>query len=165
MINKKWLFVARHAKAEQGRESVDDFHRKLLPEGIQRTEKVAKVLLTHKLVPEYIVCSPAVRTLETAKIFASFFRVPQEKIVAIDNLYRGSTNDYFDAIYSLPNEFQSVMMVGHNPYVSELVNFFNKNIEPLATSTVVILESQTSTWNEFVLKYIKVREIFIPKKL
>ncbi|MCX7696652.1 MAG: histidine phosphatase family protein [Bacteroidales bacterium] len=165
MNKEKILFIARHAKAEQAHDGINDFDRKLLPEGIQRTEKIAHKLLSLNMRPDLIVSSPSVRTLETAKIFAKFFALSENEIVTHQTLYDGTTNDYFDAIYALPDNFSKVMIVGHNPMVSELASFFNKKIEPLPTSGVVVLESQSSFWFEFVIKFVRVRKVLFPKKL
>lgn len=165
MKKDKILFIARHAKAEPAIDGVSDFERKLVPEGIKRSEKIALKLLHLDIKPELIVSSPSIRTLETARIYARFFDLPEEKIITQQILYDGTTNDYFDTIYALPDNFSRVMIVGHNPMVSELAAFFNKKIEGLPTSAVVVLESQTSFWFEFVIKFFRVTKILIPKEL
>jgi phosphohistidine phosphatase len=58
----------RHGPAEDDAPSGRDFDRRLTSRGRERTERVARALARRAEAPSRIVCSPLVRTVETAEV-------------------------------------------------------------------------------------------------
>lgn len=117
----KALTLARHAQAEWQGAAPSDFERALTPRGFSEATSMARRLIGREaLHPQRILVSPAVRALHTAQIFARELELPGSALVRIDALYLATPEVILAAIAGVPKEIERVMVVGHNPGVSEL---------------------------------------------
>lgn len=156
----------RHGKASQEVAGTDDFDRQLVEIGKMRTQRVARELLTQNVIPQLIISSPALRAIDTSLCMAEVLGISPEKVITDKQLYFRSVNDYFAALYSAPDEVDTLLITGHNPLVTEFANFFlRKKIDGLPTSGLVALQSKTDSWPEFVIAYKKALFYLVPKKL
>ncbi len=68
--------------------------------------------------------------------------------------------------YDLPDRFDSVMIVGHNPSLTDFVNLFLKSpIENLPTSGVVSFTFDTDKWEKLADAGRKTNFVLFPKEL
>ena len=111
----KTLIIVRHSEASWDNPDLSDHERPLINEGINNAKNVAAYLCEKKISVDKIISSSAVRTKETAKIFAAVFDFPQEKIELKRELYLADVNGIFDVLFSLDDKLGSVMIFGHNP--------------------------------------------------
>ena len=148
----KTLYIVRHAKSSWEYPELMDIERPLLEKGIKKTSRVADFLQTKKVSTDVILCSPAVRAYETAKLFAPAFSYDPEKIIIDDRIYEHSTDNLLDVLFELENNISSAMLVGHNPTFTDFANHFLDNkIDWLPTSGVVCVNFQTNNWKEISL--------------
>jgi len=112
------LFLIRHAKAEQsvGR---NDYERALTGRGRDDARRVADALATRDMLPDILVHSGALRTKQTAEIFASEWprRVELREAPA---LYDATQDALFDYACALSDSCANFGLVGHNPGIGEL---------------------------------------------
>ncbi|MBA4321990.1 MAG: histidine phosphatase [Odoribacter sp.] len=146
-IMTKTLILVRHSKAESRDNSVNDFERSLTMEGKADSKKMATFLLVAGIKPDFIVTSSAVRALETATIFAEILTTPAEKLIPTRKLYYCSAKTILDQIYRLPETLDCILVVAHNPGISDLTRglssgrgFFMDNTQ------VTILEYNMEHW-------------------
>jgi phosphohistidine phosphatase len=99
-----------------------DFERPLSDRGRNETPMMAREIARRAIRPELIISSPAVRALSTARLVAEAMAVPHHAVRVEPSLYEASIDHYLDVIKTLPDEVQSVLLVGHNPTLTELVN-------------------------------------------
>ena len=60
-----------------------------------------------------------------------------------------SSDKIYNSIIELKNEFKKVMIVGHNPGLTNTINLLsNISLDNLPTSGIVIIEFDISNWNE-----------------
>ena len=147
----KTLYIARHAKSSWDDMQVSDHDRKLLPVGKNRTKKIARWLKEHKVFPDKIISSTAVRAYKTACLLAQGMGFPEEKTEKKTTLYNADTEDIMEIIYALPDTVEKVMVVGHNPAFTVLVNLFldwEHQIDNLPTSGVAAILFDTNKWEE-----------------
>ena len=64
----KTLLLMRHAKSSWKDDTLSDHERPLKKRGRKDTKRIAKVIKENNLIPNVIISSPAVRTLETVNI-------------------------------------------------------------------------------------------------
>ena len=118
------LYILRHAIAEE-RDSVkypDDSRRPLTPKGIKRMQRVAEGMLSLGLSFDVIYTSPFARAKKTAQIVADAFGV-HNKLRETETLATdGDPKELIKLINSGKDEFESVLIVGHEPYLSELIS-------------------------------------------
>ena len=136
---KKILFV-RHARAVKD-ESIPDKDRPLLPKGIQSARDIVKDLTAEGLSFDLIATSPALRALETARVFARAEAKGPDRIVVLPEWYESMTMKRFTAwIKDIPDYNSTVVIVGHNPDLSLLISQFDSSFHdhiPPAGAVVV----------------------------
>lgn len=160
------LLILRHGKSAWDQPIQDDFDRPLITKGVERTHLIAETLLQKGIVPGLIVCSPAARTMQTARIVAETLHYPVEQILSDRNLYFESTDEYFSTVFSAPDSIQTLMIVGHNPMSTAFANYFlTDKIDNLPTSGLVAIESAAKSWTDFVNDEWKQLFMLFPKKL
>ena len=161
----KELFVLRHAKSSWKIDMPDE-KRPLMEKGKKRTKKVIDYLLEKHIKVDYIITSHAVRAHETAKILAHALKYPLENIKVDPQIYHAGGDSILDQFYDLPDRYDSVMIVGHNPSLTDLVNFFlTPAIDNLPTSGVVSITFDTDHWEKVPASARKTNFILFPKEL
>jgi phosphohistidine phosphatase len=79
-----------------------------------------KVLARHvresRIRPAQILCSPARRTRETLEGVA-----PGGEALIESELYSANASDLIERLHNVPEEVESVMVIGHNPAMQTLV--------------------------------------------
>ncbi len=152
----KKLYIMRHGKAEDGLNKAD-YKRKLSSKGIKRNKKTGTQLKERKIQFDTILCSNAHRTLETAQIIADCLDFPQKNIQEAKELYLATVRTLLDQLYVLDNQLDSVLMVGHNPGVSELIGSLSgKLIDWLPTSALIALEIDTDLWENIGNAHVRI---------
>jgi len=136
------LFLIRHAKAVDISLSARDFDRDLQQKGIQRAEKIASDLKKTLTIDQntLFISSPANRAIQTAKIFASILGYPAENIRDSKELYDAHFIEILKVINTVEDHFNKVLVFGHNPGLSNLVNYLSHAEIALATSNVANLQ-------------------------
>ena len=111
----KRLFLLRHAKSSWEDEDLPDHDRPLAPRGRKAAKRMAKHLRDEGIAPSLVLCSSARRTRETLE------RVEPRGDVRVEReLYGASASQLLERLRRVPDETQSVMLIGHNPAVQEL---------------------------------------------
>ena len=129
------LILARHAEASGGRPDID---RPLTPRGLDDASLMAMRLTTEVTAPQLLLASPAARAWATAQIYGKAFDLtphPESRI------YEASLTTLLYRIDEAFESHHSVMIVGHNPALSEAVAYFDVTFrETLPPAGVAILE-------------------------
>lgn len=162
----KTIYIVRHAKSSWNQVDLPDEKRPLLEKGKKRTKKVIDYFQKHEIKVDYIISSHAARALETAKILAHGLKYPQDQIKIDSQIYFADGDGIFNQFYDLPDRFDSVMIIGHNPALTDFVNHFLKEpIENLPTSGVVCFSFETSQWDKIPLAKRKTNFMLFPKEI
>lgn len=117
------LYLLRHGDAgEAGDPKVKDSERPLTPKGIQRTKQLAEALEQMEVSFDVILSSPLVRARETAEIVARGLKFGG-KVELTDSLTPfGSMENIVHQLTTLRPVPQSVLLVGHEPYLSGFIS-------------------------------------------
>jgi len=149
MMTGKTVHIVRHGKALQDYRYISDYDRPLIEKGIMNNEEAAQRLYANYPTPDLIISSHAARALHTAHIFARVMAYPHNRVQVNENLYMGGENEAHNILKNLPDDIESVMIVGHNPDVTCLAyKYAKKNIGPVPTSGVVTIRFETDKWKE-----------------
>jgi phosphohistidine phosphatase len=144
----KILTIVRHAKSSWKDTSLSDRKRPLNKRGKRDAPVMGKRLQEHGIRPSQIVTSPATRAWTTAKIIARELNYPKEFLQREEHLYLASLDRILDVIVSQDNGFNSLMVVGHNPGFTDLVNFLQPGLTiNLPTAGVVSVQIDQDDWN------------------
>lgn len=160
----KTLYIMRHGKAEEAYDKAD-YKRKLVSKGIKRSQKTAQRLLKNNEIPQLILCSNACRALDTAKVVAEELSIAQEHIQAAKELYLAPVSVLMDSFYAMDNILEHVLVVGHNPGLSELVTHLSGElIDWMPTSSLFALSFDTDKWEEINTAKSTIAFSVFPKK-
>jgi phosphohistidine phosphatase len=116
MPGSKQLFVLRHAKSSWDDPTLADHDRPLAPRGHRAVEALAQHLRANDIRPALVLCSTARRARETL----DGINVGGEHVLE-PGLYSADCEQLLDRLRRVPEEIDSVMLVGHNPALQTLV--------------------------------------------
>lgn len=140
------LVVLRHAKSGYP-QGVDDVDRPLADRGRRDAPAAGRWLRVNAPAIDLAVCSPATRTRQTWQLVAAelagapAFRVD-------DRIYTASVDDLLDVVHDLPADAGVVLLIGHDPGVSDLVHALTGDTFAFKTSSVAVLSGPAS-WPAF----------------
>jgi len=147
------LILMRHAKSDWP-EGVADFNRPLKKRGRKAAQAMGEWLLANKLLPDWIVASPAQRARETAeKLCKGLGLKKREAIHYDDRIYEASISVLKTVLTDCPTFSMRVLLVGHNPGLDELLLNLVKDVTPaedgkiFATATIARL-SLPDDWHQ-----------------
>jgi phosphohistidine phosphatase len=147
----KRLLLLRHAKAVPAEQPLADIARPLAERGERDAQLIGKRLQRHESPPGRMLASPAARTLQTAQLVAAAFHQPPEAVVIDARLYLAELATLRTVITAQDSAIESLLVVGHNPGLSELVHELLPpfDVDDLPTGAVVVLEYPAATsWSE-----------------
>jgi phosphohistidine phosphatase len=116
----KRLFVLRHAKSDWGQPGLADHDRPLAARGKRATVLLAEHLRRVRIEPAVVLCSTATRARQTFEAVRA--ALPESTPVWFERrLYGAGSDELVDRINEVPDPDGSVMLVGHNPGLQDLV--------------------------------------------
>jgi len=122
----------RHGKSDWNTGAPSDFERPLAKRGKKATDRVGNWLVRQKLIPDYIVSSPAYRAKQTATGICQAMKIAESTISWEPSIYGAGMDTLLDVLACCPPEKQSVMLIGHNPGLEMLVRYLaGKTFETL----------------------------------
>jgi phosphohistidine phosphatase len=115
------LYIMRHGIAvDRGSAGYsDDSKRPLTPEGKKKMESLARGLMRLGFDVDWIVSSPLVRALETAKLVAGEL-ASNAPLDVSDELRPGGSAEALIAFLAKHSNRKRVLVVGHEPDLSEM---------------------------------------------
>tara|TARA_B100000886_G_C20270346_1_gene426803 strand:- start:179 stop:667 length:489 start_codon:yes stop_codon:yes gene_type:complete len=142
----KELIILRHAKSNN-EYLVNDIDRPLSTVGIERIVKISKKMRIFFKNTDIIISSPANRALHTAQLMMRELNYNYDKLIVDRKLYTFYANDLIKYVYGLDNQWSKVILVGHNPAFTELVNHFSiKKIMHLRTAGFAKITFESNDW-------------------
>ena len=146
----KELVILRHAKSNS-EYLVDDIDRPLSIAGIDRIVKISKKRRTFFKNTDIVLSSPANRALHTAQLMMRELDYDYNKLIVDRKLYTFFTDDLIDYVHGLNNTWNKVILVGHNPAFTELVNHFSKKkIIHLRTAGLAKITFESNDWESLL---------------
>jgi phosphohistidine phosphatase len=144
------LTLVRHAKTEPGRHGQEDWDRALESRGQRDAPEMARRLKQYSPKPERILSSPAVRAITTATIMARELGVSAQKVQQDERLYLASPKDMLAVIRELGERARHLMVVGHNPGITEFADRISseRSVDNLPTCAVYSLQFEVAAWSE-----------------
>lgn len=143
----KTLYIVRHAKSSWGNLNQDDFDRTLNERGKRDLPFMAEKLKDLGVIPQMIISSPAKRALMTSKGLAEGIGYDPDKIEWHENIYESSAEEMLKSIETVDDEVDELMIVGHNPSVTFLVQkLCGEYLMKYSTCGVFAIEFDSSSW-------------------
>jgi phosphohistidine phosphatase len=109
------LYLLRHAKSSWDDPSLDDHDRPLAPRGRTAANRINAHLRSRHIDVSLVLCSSALRAQSTLELVA-----PGGDVQIESELYGASAAELLERLRRVPDEVDSVMLIGHNPAMEDL---------------------------------------------
>lgn len=143
----KRLYIIRHAQAEDPFLNQGDFERNLTNKGIKQAQQAALQLAelrnTQSLTNSLLISSTANRALQTASLFCSTLGWDKNNILYNKNIYEAHYLELLKIINDIPEKYDELILFGHNPGLSELINYLTDDFVNLSTAGIAFLQLDT----------------------
>lgn len=141
------LLLLRHAKSDWSHPGLSDRERPLNKRGLHDAPRMGRLLVEQNLVPHVILSSDAVRARQTceALVSSSGFR---GELRYSGRLYLAEPETYLDALSEVAKCVPCVLLVGHNPGISNLVALLTGNTCEMPTAALCQLRLAVDAFEE-----------------
>lgn len=169
----KVLGLFRHAKSDWGDAWARDFDRPLNERGLKGAAVMGRHIMGTGRQFDRILASPAVRVADTienaSKACKRNFAVEWDR-----RIYLASSATLMDLLRELEGDPQSVLMVGHNPGLEDLIfDLVPEDGNPLRaiveekfpTATYAVLQLAIDTWDQIDDRCAALIELVRPRDL
>jgi phosphohistidine phosphatase len=145
----KLLYLVRHAKSSWSDSSLSDRDRPLNKRGRRSAPDMGRRLAAQDHLPELIISSPAKRAFSTARKIANELGYERSEIMTDESLYFSGTGGMLEFLENLDDGYQKVMIVGHNPAMTTLLNILSdSSIDNMPTCAVAVIDYPMASWSE-----------------
>ncbi|HVY66672.1 MAG TPA: histidine phosphatase family protein [Gammaproteobacteria bacterium] len=146
----KRLILVRHAKSSWSNDALADFERPLSARGERDAPRMGARLRNRGLRPDLILASPATRAQRTAQLVAHALECPADAIRLEPALYLATPAEILTVIGTQAAAVDQLLVVGHNPGMTELVNLLlpTLGLANLPTAGVVVIDCATPRWSD-----------------
>lgn len=143
----KTLILMRHAKSSWKHPEIKDHERGLNKRGKKDAPRMGKLLVDNELVPQRILSSTAARSRMTAEavIEATHF---SGEVSYLDSLYMAEPDIYLELLSLMPDDFERILVIGHNPGLEGLLQILSGRVESLSTAAIAYLSMPIHSWKE-----------------
>jgi len=170
----KTLALFRHAKSDWSDARARDFDRPLNARGQRGAQAMGAYIKNTGRTFDRMIASPAVRAAETveeaSKAWKCTFKVEWDR-----RIYLASSATLIDLLRELSSDTASVLMVGHNPGLEDLIFDLvpDDGTSPLRavvedkfpTATFAVLELDVDSWSDVTEGCARLVEIKRPRDL
>lgn len=113
------LLLLRHGNARKG--DGDDLLRELKDKGKRGAQRIGVWLAGEGLIPDWVVSSPAVRALETARKTCKAMGLTAADVRQDERIYQAKLKQLLQVLADCPTDARRVLLVGHNPGLERLL--------------------------------------------
>ena len=144
----KILLLLRHAKSSWKDESLSDFDRPLNERGRKAAHAIARYIRKQKMMPDLVLSSPAVRARETTGLITTTAKLTAE-IRYDQRIYEADAPRLVHIISQIEDNFGSVLLVGHNPGIEDLLGLLTGSSQHMPTAALAKIRLEgADDWSE-----------------
>ncbi|MBL4657007.1 MAG: histidine phosphatase family protein [Flavobacteriales bacterium] len=144
----KRVILIRHAKSSWSHQGLSDFERPLNGRGRENAPYMGQKLHSHGFQIDQIYSSPSKRTSQTIKRITKEIDFEYSEVEFENSMYHGGTDDLLDVIHGVDDKHQCIALVTHNPGITYLANYLQKDtyIANVPTCGIVSISFSMDTW-------------------
>ena len=145
MTDQRTLLLFRHAKSDWSTDQPDE-QRPLSRRGRRDAPAAGRWLAEHAPALDLVLCSTAKRARQTWALAAAELD-PAPTAQYDERLYGADADDLLAVVQALPDDADTVLLVGHNPALSDLAELLTGEPRELKTSSIAML-TWPGHWSE-----------------
>lgn len=162
----KTLHLIRHAKSSWHDSALSDIERPLNKRGYKDCKVIGGALVAAGCCFEQVFCSSAQRAQLTITSINQAIEAQNIHWQVDDALYTFSAEHVIRWCHGLEDEVNDVVIVGHNPAMTELINQLSSNfIASLPTCGYAQLRCGINRWRELGSNCGELTQLLTPKML
>ncbi len=144
----KTLYIVRHAKSSWRDIDLADIDRPLKNRGVNDAIIVGERLKDRDIIPDLIFTSNAIRAFHTATIICRHIDFPFQRLSIRKEIYSASKDSLFHFIGEVNDQYDTLMLVGHDPALTNFVNHFleHNSLDKIPTSSVIEIKFMAESW-------------------
>lgn len=140
------LLLLRHAKSSWSDPGLTDFERILNARGQRDAPLIGQKLRQEKIDVDIILASTAQRVRETLALLITHWQIDRP-IVWEKQLYLADPETICNHLAAMDENWSRVMIVGHNPGLSETACLLTSITHDMPTASVVMLSHPIPSWS------------------
>jgi phosphohistidine phosphatase len=162
----KLLTLFRHAKSDWDDPGLADHDRPLAPRGHRDAPRMGKRLARRELVPDLLLTSTALRARQTADYLVAALKLAAGRVRKERGVYLASPGELLRILAELDDGLEHVLLVGHNPGLTELANRLlpSLKLDNLPTAGCVAVDCDMAHWRDIDSARLRLRFYDFPKK-
>jgi phosphohistidine phosphatase len=167
------LSLFRHAKSAWDEPGLEDFERPLAKRGEAAAPRMGAFMAANGIVPQLILCSPAVRTRQTVDLILPFLR-PAPTVEYEEALYLAAATVLLARVRKVGRHVGHLMLVGHNPGMHGLAAALPKPGDSeeqralgakFSTAGLAVITFQQVEWRKVRTGSGRLEHFMVPKRL
>jgi len=172
-VTIKTLYLIRHAKSDWKDAKLSDFERGLSRKGKKDLKTMSSFIALAGVQPDLVISSSALRAQITVDGIVNNLEY-SGKIHYINELYMEKPKTLLNVITLQDDQYDKMMVVGHNPEMTELSNLFLKeHIHKIPTLGLIEIKFDIESWEDILeaegelglFIYPNQFKYYIPKKV
>ena len=160
----KTLYLLRHAKSSWKDPTLADFDRPLNNRGKRASERIGRFLGKEDIILDLVLSSNATRARETIEIVYQTAKLHSE-LRYDERIYEAGPLRLFEVLSGVEDDRDTVLMVGHNPGLEELLHILTGSTEHMPTAALARIELSSSKWSEIATTKGNLASFIKPKLL
>lgn len=163
----KTLYLLRHAHATAEAPPLMGDHERILSEqGAMEAEKVAAFMKDSGILPDFVLSSSSVRTIQTARIIMGVILDTEGRRIDTRfdrGLYLAEPAVIAEDIAATDNRYGHLLVVGHNPGMGDLaMRLSDGAITSFPTASLAAFTADIDDWQALTPEYLKLTASFTP---
>ena len=145
----KRLILGRHSFASNSSDSGNDFDRELTNDGLAFARLQGEVLADKQPIIDQLFSSDAKRAKQTAIIYQDILGVKSS--IGLEHfLYEHyTTQDFLNFLSTWSNNWETVLVVGHNPTLANMAARFVPNFYySVKPGAIIVIEFNEDNWRK-----------------
>lgn len=140
------LYLLRHAKSSWDDESKQDFERPLSSRGRKACALIGEYIEEKGIDFDLVLVSTSVRTRETIELIRERAKFRAE-VRYDERIYEATVSQLLDVISQVDSDQKSVLLVGHNPGIEELLALLTGDQQHVTTANFAKIKLKVTKWS------------------
>jgi len=141
------LLLMRHAKSSWADASLADQERPLNERGKAAANRMGLFMREQGWTPDLVLVSNAKRARQTARRVMRAAKC-DAPFVEHPRLYQNGPEAYFECIESSPNAARTLLVIGHNPDIEEVMSQMTGKFERMPTAAIALIQIDGEDWRD-----------------
>ena len=158
------LYLLRHAKSSWADASQQDFERPLTNGGRKACALIGEFIEEKGIDFDLVLVSTAVRTRQTIELVKERAKFRGE-LRYDDRIYEATVSQLLKVIAEVDDHRESVLLVGHNPGIEELLALLTGEQQRVTTANFAKITIKATTWSASLANSGTLEWIVRPKEV